>query len=83
MVGSNIYLAREKPHYRLGYALSLVLLGLGIIAATSMIFILKFINKKRQRYVDENGGPEGVVDKHGDVALTEMGDKSPLFRYTL
>lgn len=48
-----------------------------------MIVILHSINKKRERYVMENGGPDGVVDKHGDVALTEMGDKSPLFKYTL
>ncbi|KXX76424.1 High-affinity nicotinic acid transporter [Madurella mycetomatis] len=83
LIGSNIYLAREKPHYRLGYGLSILFIGLGIIAATAMFFILRAINKKRERYVAENGGPDGVVDKHGDVALAEMGDKSPLFKYTL
>lgn len=83
LIGSNIYLAREKPHYRLGYGLSIGFIGLGIIATCVMIFILRVINKKRERYVTENGGPDGVVDKHGDVALTEMGDKSPLFKYTL
>lgn len=83
LIGSNIYLAREKPHYRLGYGISLLFLGLGIIAAAAMVVILKIINKKRKRYVDENGGPDGVVDKHGEMTLTEMGDKSPLFKYTL
>lgn len=56
---------------------------MGIIAVAAMFIILMLINKKRQRYIDENGGPDGVVRKHGDVALTEMGDKSPLFKYTL
>ncbi|KEZ46290.1 hypothetical protein SAPIO_CDS1211 [Scedosporium apiospermum] len=83
LIGSNIYLAREKPHYRLGYGISIGFIGLGIIAAGTMLFILSAINKKRERYVAENGGPDGVVEKHGDVALTEMGDKSPLFKYTL
>ena len=58
-------------------------MGFGIIAAIIMFFALSAINKKRERYVAENGGSDGVVDKHGDVALTEMGDKSPLFKYTL
>ncbi|PKS06119.1 hypothetical protein jhhlp_007435 [Lomentospora prolificans] len=83
LVGSNIYLAREKPHYRLGYGISIGFMGFGIIAAIIMFFALSAINKKRERYVAENGGSDGVVDKHGDVALTEMGDKSPLFKYTL
>lgn len=48
-----------------------------------MGLILSSINKKRVRYTDDNGGVEGVVEKHGDWALTEMGDRSPLFVYTL
>jgi hypothetical protein len=48
-----------------------------------MAILLNSTNKKRERYVADNGGPDGVVDKHGDVALSEMGNKSPLFRYTL
>ncbi|KAL2111023.1 hypothetical protein VUR80DRAFT_380 [Thermomyces stellatus] len=83
LIGSNIYLAREKPQYHLGYGISILFIGLGIIAAAAMLFILKAINRKRERYIQDNGGPYGVVDKHGDVALTEMGDKSPLFKYTL
>ncbi|SPO07760.1 related to MFS nicotinic acid transporter Tna1 [Cephalotrichum gorgonifer] len=83
LIGSNIYLARENPHYRLGYGLSIGFIAIGIIAAASMLLILFTINKRRERYVAENGGPDGVVDRHGDVALAEMGDKSPLFKYTL
>ncbi|CAG9986789.1 unnamed protein product [Clonostachys byssicola] len=83
LIGSNIYLAREKPAYRIGYGISLAFLSCAIIAAVVMNFTLSSINKKRERYVDENGGPDGVTEKHGEVTLTEMGDRSPLFRYTL
>lgn len=83
LIGSNIYLAAEKPRYTTGYGISIGFISLAIIATGVMLVILSSINKKRGRYIEENGGPDGVVDKHGDVALTEMGDKSPLFRYTL
>ncbi len=48
-----------------------------------MWFTLTTINRKRERYVEDNGGVDGIVEKHGDVTLTEMGDRSPLFHYTL
>ena len=67
----------------MGYGVSICFIGLGIIATIIMVFILSSINKKRERYIAENGGVDGVVEKHGDVALTEMGDKSPLFKYTI
>jgi MFS family permease len=83
LVGSNIYLAREKPHYRLGYGISIGLMSLGTLAAVGMRLTLNSINKKRDRYAEENGGPDGIIAKHGEVTLNEMGDRSPLFRYTL
>lgn len=67
----------------MGYGISIGFIGVAIFATGLMLFTLSTINKKRERYVEENGGPDGVVDKHGDVALTEMGDRSPLFKYTL
>ena len=83
LIGSNIYLDREKPRYTMGYGISIGFISVAIIATGAMLFILSAANKKRERYIEANGGLEGVVDKHGDVALTEMGDKSPLFKYTL
>ncbi|OAQ89908.1 major facilitator superfamily transporter [Purpureocillium lilacinum] len=83
LIGSNIYLAREKPHYRLGYGISIGFIACAIIATAVMWFTLTTINRKRERYVEDNGGVEGIVEKHGDVTLTEMGDRSPLFHYTL
>ncbi|KAL2214295.1 MFS general substrate transporter [Sarocladium strictum] len=83
LIGSNIYLAHEKPRYTTGYGISIGFISLAIIATIIMAILLNSTNKKRERYVADNGGPDGVVDKHGDVALSEMGNKSPLFRYTL
>ncbi|KAH8892345.1 high-affinity nicotinic acid transporter [Thozetella sp. PMI_491] len=83
IIGSNIYRAQDKPHYHLGYGISIGFLGSAFIAVIVMMVVLSAINKKRERYVTENGGPDGVVGKHGDWALTELGDRSPLFRYTL
>jgi hypothetical protein len=48
-----------------------------------MIIILKSINAKRARYVEQEGGERAVIEKRGEWNLTEMGDRSPLFKYTL
>lgn len=83
IIGSNIYLAREKPAYHTGYGISMGFIGIALIAVVWQYFFLIGQNKKRERYIRENGGVEGVVEKHGDVTLTEMGDRSYLFHYTL
>ena len=83
LIGSNIYRVKDKPHYHLGYGISIGFIGAALVATITMLLVLSAINKKRERYIEENGGPDGVVDRHGDVTLTEMGDRSPLFRYTL
>lgn len=67
----------------MGYGISIGFISVAICATGLMLFILSMINKKRERYIEENGGVDGVVEKHGDVALAEMGDRSPLFKYTL
>ncbi|KAI5456051.1 major facilitator superfamily domain-containing protein [Mariannaea sp. PMI_226] len=83
LIGSNIYRVQDKPAYHMGYGISIGFIGAALIATVIMMIVLTSINKKRERYVQENGGPDGVVEKHGDWTLTEMGDRSPLFRYTL
>ena len=48
-----------------------------------MMFTLNTINNKRARYVEQEGGERAIIAKHGEWNLTEMGDRSPLFRYTI
>ena len=48
-----------------------------------MMTILGRINKKRDEAVEEMGGEAAIVEDQGEWNLTEMGDRSPLFRYIL
>ncbi|OCT44468.1 putative transporter [Cladophialophora carrionii] len=78
VVGTNIYLEKQKPNYWLGFGLSMgVLLG----AAAAAFFLrvaLQRINAQRDAMdVDE------IHEKYTEEELWEMGDASPLFRYTL
>ena len=83
IIGSNIYLVEEKPAYHTGYGISLGFIAMGMISVVTQALFLSSKNKKRDRYVSDNGGVEGVIEKYGDVTLTEMGDRSYLFKYTL
>lgn len=77
-VGSNIFLANEAPHYWLGYGFALGI----VLAAISMTFVLRaaFLKVNRQRDMI----PEAEVRiKYSEQELLDLGDKSPLYRYTL
>jgi hypothetical protein len=78
IVGSNIYIAKEAPRYPFGFGISITMLGLfGIVWPICYYFILRRINEKRSSTL-----LEVVRAKHTDEDLAEMGDKSPLFRYS-
>lgn len=77
-MGSNIYFKAQAPYYWVGYGVSLGVLVTAILAAVVMLFSLKHINKKR-----ENVREEEVRAKYTQEQLTDLGDKSPLFKYTL
>ncbi|KFY49688.1 hypothetical protein V496_09860 [Pseudogymnoascus sp. VKM F-4515 (FW-2607)] len=83
LIGSNIFRDKDAPAYRLGYGISIGFIVMSAGAATLMIIILDRINKKRAALVDEMGGEAVVVEEQGEWNLTEMGDRSPLFRYIL
>jgi hypothetical protein len=78
IAGSNIYLAREEPHYWTGYGFSLAIIVSGIVATIALRITFKRINAQRNAMSEEE-----VRAKYTDVELLEMGDKSPFFRYTL
>lgn len=78
IVGSNIYIASQSPRYPVGFGISISMLGVfGIVWPAMYFFILKRINAKRTKIPVEE-----VREKYTDAQLAEMGDDSPLFRYS-
>lgn len=75
-IGSNIFLANQKPHYWLGYGFCI---GIQVVAIIST-FILRAtylrINKQRDA-MDVND----IKARYTEQELMEMGDRSPLYRY--
>jgi hypothetical protein len=78
IVGSNIYISNQSPRYPVGFGISITMLGLfGIVWPACYYIILKRINAKRAAIPVEE-----IREKYTDEQLAEMGDESPLFRYS-
>lgn len=77
-VGSNIYLKREAPNYWTGYTVSLVILIAAVLSGVLLRIFLRRNNAQREGITKEE-----VESIYTPEQLDEMGDKSPLFRYTL
>ena len=78
IVGSNIYISNQSPRYPVGFGVSISMLGLfGIIWPACYWVILKRINANRAKI-----SVEEVRAKYTEKELAEMGDESPLFRYS-
>lgn len=78
LVGSFIFLDREKPKYSTGFGGSLAFATAGIVCALTLEFLYWKSNKKHEEYTEEE-----VRAKYTDDELDKMGDRSPLFRYGL
>lgn len=82
IMGSNIYLERERPKYTTGFASSLAM----CLSAICMTFFLRWAynreNQKKDALLREHG-EEGIKAMYTEEDLLELGDKSPFFRYTL
>ncbi|KAF2634215.1 MFS general substrate transporter [Massarina eburnea CBS 473.64] len=82
IMGSNIYLDREKPKYTTGFAVSLAMCLLAIIMTVVVRTAYQRENKKRTALLQEHG--EDVIRaRYSDQEMLELGDKSPFFKYTL
>ncbi|KAJ5156602.1 hypothetical protein N7492_009405 [Penicillium capsulatum] len=78
IIGSYMYIDSEDPTYPTGFGLSLAFGGTALIAA--LVLELSFMwDNKRKNAMDETEFRE----KYTDEQLLGMGDKSPLFKYTL
>jgi len=78
IVGSFIYIDKEKPKYPTGFGSSLAFASAGIVAALSLEFLFHNINTRNEKYSEEHWRT-----KYTDEQLEQMGDRSPLFKYTL
>ncbi|TXT13282.1 hypothetical protein VHUM_00649 [Vanrija humicola] len=78
IIGSYIYMDKEKPRYTTGYAGSLSFAAAGLIAGCCLEVALIRINKKREAMSHEE-----ILAKYTEQELADMGDRSPLYRYTL
>ncbi|KAI8665100.1 MFS domain-containing protein [Fusarium sp. Ph1] len=76
--GSYIYIQSEAPEYPTGFGVSLAAAGAGILSAVTLEVTYRSINKRRSRM-----SAEEVYGKYSVEELEAMGDRSPLFRYTL
>lgn len=78
IIGSFIFIGDESPRYRTGWGVSLGFISAGACAACTLGVVYTCINRRRARETEDE-----VRAKYSDVQLERMGDRSPLFRYTL
>ncbi|OQU98777.1 hypothetical protein CLAIMM_04507 [Cladophialophora immunda] len=76
--GSYIYQSSEAPSYPTGFGCSLAFSVAGIGAVIVLDVVYARINKEKERLTEEE-----VRDMYTDEDLAKMGDRSPLFKYTL
>lgn len=75
---SYIFIASEAPGYPTGFGVSLAFSAAGLVASILLDIIYTQINKKRDRI-----SLAEIEEKYSAEDLAKMGDRSPLFRYTL
>lgn len=78
LTGSFIYEEKDSPKFHKAYGISLGFAGLGILTIGILTLSYWWDNKKREKITLEE-----VKAQYTEEQLREMGDKSPLFRYTL
>lgn len=78
LIGSFIFLDREKPKYPTGFGTSLALAGAGAVSCLVLEITYWRINKEREKISEEE-----IRDKYSLEELEELDDRSPLFRYSL
>ncbi|CEJ61549.1 Putative Permease of the major facilitator superfamily [Penicillium brasilianum] len=78
IIGSYIYQTREAPQYPTGYGTSLAFAAAGIVACLTLEFCLWRANKTKDRMTASE-----IEERYTEDQLHDMGEKSPLFKYTL
>ncbi|KAL4929149.1 putative MFS transporter [Aspergillus undulatus] len=78
IIGSYMYLDEENPYYYTGFGLSLALGASALLVALGLELSFVFANRRKEGLSEAE-----VRQRYSDDELLAMGDKSPLFRYTL
>ncbi|KAL4727978.1 hypothetical protein ACLX1H_004684 [Fusarium chlamydosporum] len=78
IIGTNIFLDKEGPRYPTGYGTSLGIICLGTFCALLMEFCLWRSNKARAQLSEVE-----IRQKYSQEELDAMGERSPLYKYTL
>ncbi|EKG16994.1 Major facilitator superfamily [Macrophomina phaseolina MS6] len=78
VIGSYIYVEDEAPRYPTGYGTSFAFASAGILACLVLEFALWTINKRNARFTEEQ-----IRAQYTSEQLHKMGDKSPLYKYSL
>ncbi|KAK8017043.1 High-affinity nicotinic acid transporter [Apiospora rasikravindrae] len=78
LVGTNIFLDREGPRYPTGYGTALGIICLAMVMAGILEFLLWKLNKAKAAQSEVE-----ICTKYTQEQLDGMGEKSPLYQYTL
>ena len=78
IVGSYIFIESESPRYPTGFGSSLGFAAAGVGACLVLETLYHLSNKRRAAMSETE-----IREKYTDEELDAMGDRSPLFRYTL
>lgn len=78
IIGSFIFLEREAPNYPTGFGSSLAFASAGLASTMILFFSYRYLNTKKARFTEEE-----VRTTYTEEELEAMGDKSPLFKYSL
>jgi hypothetical protein len=77
-IGTNIFLEDQAPHYTVGYGVALGIICMGITACCVLEYNLWRLNRAKGNIEESE-----VREMYSPEQLVAMGEKSPLFRYTL
>lgn len=75
-MASNFYRQADAPQYKLGHALELGFIGLGIVASLILLFGYRRVNNKRERRM-----ADGALEGYSQQELSSKGDRALTFRY--
>ncbi|KAK1962248.1 MFS general substrate transporter [Colletotrichum sublineola] len=78
IIGTNVFLDKEGPRYPTGYGTSLGIIYLGLISAFVLEFFLWSSNKKKSQRSEAE-----IRQQYSQEQLDRLGEKSPLYQYTL